>query len=87
MHAHAVHPSYTAETLASSQARAFFAGPARDVGGDPAKAAGAIHAIARTAGVGLRVPLGLDSIAGIEAQLESVRKDVEAAKGWSADLK
>ncbi|KJA14795.1 hypothetical protein HYPSUDRAFT_220328 [Hypholoma sublateritium FD-334 SS-4] len=87
MHTHAAHPAYVAESLPSAQTRAFFAGPVRDVGGDPEKAARAIHVIAHANGVGLRVPLGLDAVSGIEAQLESIRKDVEAAKGWSADLK
>ena len=88
MHAHVAHPAYTDANLASAQARAFFGGGgAQNVGGDPAKAARAIFGIARDASVGLRVPLGLDSIAGIEEQLEAIRKDLEIAREWSADLK
>ena len=87
MHAHTAHPAYTDAKLPSAQARAFFGGAAQDVGGDPVKAARAIYGIARDVRVGLRVPLGLDSIAGIEEQLEAIRKDLEIAREWSADLK
>ncbi|KJA14793.1 hypothetical protein HYPSUDRAFT_220327 [Hypholoma sublateritium FD-334 SS-4] len=87
MHAHPVHPSYTAPGLPAAAMREFLAGPGREVGGNPDKAARAIYEIARTEGVGQRVPLGLDAIAGIEAQLEAIRKDLEEARKWSVDLK
>ena len=51
--------------MPSAQARAFFGGGgAQSVGGDLSKAARAIYGIAHDSRVGLRVPLGLDSIAG-----------------------
>lgn len=87
MRAHAVHPAYTAPGLPTAAAREFLAGPGREVGGDPDKAARAIYEIARAESIGQRVPLGLDAIAGIEAQLEAIRKDLEEARKWSVDLK
>ncbi len=84
---HAAHPAYSSPGLAASTTREFLTGPGREMGGDSGKVAGAIYEIAHSENVGLRVPLGLDAIAGIEAQLESIRKDLEDARKWSVDLK
>ena len=84
---HAAHPAYTSPGLAAAATREYLTGPGRTMGGDADKAARAIYEIAHSENVGLRVPLGLDAIAGIEAQLESIRKDLEDARKWSVDLK
>ncbi len=68
--------------------RGFLAGP--DVtknSGDAAKAAREVRNIAYDDTVGLRVPLGLDSIGIVTSQVAAIQKDVEAAGKWSGDLK
>ena len=68
--------------------RGFLAGP--DVSknaGDAAKAAREVRNIAYDDTVGLRVPLGLDSIGVVTSQVAAIQKDVEAAGKWSGDLK
>ncbi len=61
---HAAHPAYSSPGLAASTTREFLTGPGREMGGDSGKVAGAIYEIAHSENVGLRVPLGLDAIAG-----------------------
>lgn len=82
-----VHPAYTAEDLAGTGVRNFFVGGlAEAMGSDPSKASREIYKIASDDTVGLRVPLGNDSIQMLSGQLETVKKDVEAAGKWSVDL-
>lgn len=82
------HPAYTAPDSVTKFVRGFLAGP--DVSknaGDAAKAAREVRNIAYDDTVGLRVPLGLDSIGVVTSQVAAIQKDVEAAGKWSGDLK
>lgn len=82
------HAAYNAPDSITKFVRAFISGP--DVsknGGDASKAAREVRRIAYDESVGLRVPLGLDSIGVLTSQVEAITKDVEAAGKWSVDLK
>ena len=80
-----VHPAYTAPDSVTKSVREFLAGPM--VQSDPKKAAREIRNIAYDDSVGLRIPLGLDAIALVSGQAETIQKDVAAAGKWSVDLK
>lgn len=78
-----IHPAYKDNpALPCNQFRAS-KGP---VLGDTSKLVQRVWEISNREEVPLRVPLGLDAIAGFESQLESMKKDLEAARHWSADL-
>jgi NAD(P)-dependent dehydrogenase (short-subunit alcohol dehydrogenase family) len=79
------HPAYTAPDSVTKFIRGYLSGPLEQ--GDAKKAAREIHNIASDDTVGLRVPLGLDAIGLVTAQLEAVQKDVAASGKFSVDLK
>jgi NAD(P)-dependent dehydrogenase (short-subunit alcohol dehydrogenase family) len=79
------HPAYTAPDSVTKFVRGYLSGPLDQ--GDARKAAREIRNIASDNTVGLRVPLGLDSIAMVSRQVEAIKKDVAAAGKWSVDLK
>ena len=81
----AEHPAYTAPDSVTKFVRGYLSGPLDQ--GDPKKAAREIRKIASDDTVGLRIPLGLDAIAMVSGQVESIQKDVAAAGKWSVDLK
>ena len=88
LHLMPVHPAYTSADLASAVVREVFTSEKKaELLGDASKAARVIYKVAFDDSVGLRVPLGLDSIAMIGGQADETRRDVEAAGRWSVDLK
>ncbi|KJA18410.1 hypothetical protein HYPSUDRAFT_218214 [Hypholoma sublateritium FD-334 SS-4] len=88
LHVAAVHPAYTAADLASVGFRELTtSGKLAESCSDPNKAAREIYKLGLDDNVGFRVPLGLDAIAVVGAQLDETRRDVEAAGKWSVDLK
>ena len=88
LHVMPVHPAYTSADLASAVVREVFTSEKKaELLGDASKAARVIYKVAFDDSVGLRVPLGLDSIAMIGGQADETRRDVEAAGRWSVDLK
>ena len=80
------HPAYTSPDCPTTVVRNFLDQKARDIGADPDKAAREIYKIAFDDSVGLRVPLGQDSLKLVESHMESLRKDVDSARKWSSDL-
>ena len=62
-------------------------GKAAENGVDANKAAQEIYNIALDAGAGLRVPLGLDTLAVVKKHLDEVRRDMDTEEKWNVDLK
>ncbi|KJA18413.1 hypothetical protein HYPSUDRAFT_69925 [Hypholoma sublateritium FD-334 SS-4] len=88
LHVAPVHPAYTAVDLASAGFRELTgSGKLAASCGDANKAAREIYKVGLDDSVGFRVPLGLDAIAAVGAQLDETRRDVDAARKWSVDLK
>ncbi len=82
------HPAYVGPDFRSAAVRAYMAsGKAAENGADANKAAREIYNIALDASAGLRVPLGLDTIAIVKKHLDEVRRDMETAEKWNVDLK
>ena len=82
------HPAYIDADFRSAAVRAYMeSGKAAENGVDANKAAQEIYNIARDAGAGLRVPLGLDTLAVVKKHLDEVRRDMDTAEKWNVDLK